>query len=642
MRKQVFFSILTFVVMSCALSAQDITVKRQTEDLSQDTWVATDALGRTMPGIESVGPVKTDQRRVVGIFYITWHTQNLATLPAPYDADVTKVLQADPNARLQADNPNWKYGSYHWGEPEMGYFLSQDEWVIRKDMSMLSDAGVDVLVLDVTNAVRYWDEWEVLFSTMTKMREEGNSTPQFCFWAFNGEVITVVQQLYERIYKENKYPDLWFYWDGKPLLLYNSDPRHDANGGCPAYKDGTHDYSAEVKDFFTLRNMWWGYYEWAGKRYIGTEDNWSFGYSMADERIKSMTPEQLLSKHDGKVEEAAVTPAQHPVTMTDVPMGVGKSWSRRDGEPKLNEYDLPDSAYVPWLGRKVADPEGYGIYFQERWEDALAANPQFLYLNDWNEWTAGKYNGEVGWLGRKNPFMFVDQYNSEFNRTIQPMKGGYTDNYYMQMAQNIRRYKGVRPIPVNRHIHKMSVDGSFGDWDQVEVVYRDTRGDVFHRDAKGYGGLHYRDSSGRNDIVACKVAVGKNDIFFYAETAEALTASSDPDWMLLLIDADGDSSTGWYGYDILLNKDITSDGIGNALRYVDGEWRQAGEYRFAVDGNNLELSVPKSLLGVSGKTATFDFKWADNTGELVDPISLCLKGDTAPNRRFNYRFIWNK
>ena len=628
--------------MSCAVSAQDITVQSQTLDLYQDTWVATDALGRTMPGIDAVGPVKTDQRRVVGIFYITWHTQNLANLPGPYGADVTKVLNADPNARLQADNPNWKYGSYHWGEPEMGYFLSQDEWVIRKDMSMLSDAGVDVLVLDVTNAVRYWDEWEVLFSTMEKMRAEGNNTPQFCFWAFNGEVITVVQQLYERIYKENKYPDLWFYWDGKPLLLYNADPVHDANGGYSAYKDGKHDYSDEVKNFFTLRNMWWGYYEWAGKRFLGTEDNWSFGYSMADPRIKSMAPEELLSKHDGKVEEAAVTPAQHPVTMTEVPMGVGKSWSRRYGEPKLNEYDLPDSAYVPWLGRKVSDPEGYGIYFQERWYDALAANPQFLYLNDWNEWTAGKYNGDVMWLGRKNPFMFVDQYNSEFNRTIQPMKGGYTDNYYMQMAQNIRRYKGVRPVPVNRHIHKMAVDGIFKDWDQVEVVYRDTRGDVFHRDAKGYGGLHYKDSTGRNDIVASKVAVGKSDIFFYAETTDALTPYSDPNWMLLLIDSDGDSSTGWYGYDILINRDIVSDGKGNVLKFADGKWSKAGEYRFAVEGNKLELAVPKSLLGVSGKSITFDFKWADNTGELVDPISLCLHGDTAPNRRFNYRFIWTK
>lgn len=642
MKKNILLPILAFVVMSCALSAQDITVKRPAVDLYQDTWVATDALGRTMPGYDAVGPVKTDQRRVVGIFYITWHTQNLANLPAPYDADVTKVLQADPNARFQADNPNWKSGSYHWGEPEMGYFLSQDEWVIRKDMSMLSDAGVDVLVMDVTNAVRYWDEWEVLFSTMEKMRAEGNNTPQFCFWAFNGEVINVVQQLYERIYKENKYPDLWFYWDGKPLLLYNADPVHDANGGCSAYKDGTHDYSDEVKNFFTLRNMWWGYYEWAGKRFIGTEDNWSFGYSMADPRIKSMTPEELLSKHDGKVEEAAVTPAQHPVTMTDVPMGVGKSWSKRDGEPKLNEYDLPDSAYVPWLGRKVSDPEGYGIYFQERWDDALAANPQFLYLNDWNEWTAGKYNGDVMWLGRKNPFMFVDQYNAEFNRTIQPMKGGYTDNYYMQMAQNIRRYKGARPIPVNRHIHKMAVDGIFKDWEQVEVVYRDTRGDVFHRDAKGYGGLHYKDSSGRNDIMASKVAVGKNEIFFYVETADALTPCTDPDWMLLLIDSDGDSSTGWYGYDILINKDITSSGKGNVLKYADGKWIKAGEYNFAVSGNKLELAVPKALLGVSGKTKTFDFKWADNTGELVDPISLCLHGDTAPNRRFNYRFVWNK
>lgn len=262
--------------------------------------------------------------------------------------------------------------------------------------------------------------------------------------------------------------------------------------------------------------------------------------------------------------------------MTDVPMGVGKSWSKRDGEPKLNEYDLPDSAYVPWLGRKVSDPEGYGIYFQERWDDALAANPQFLYLNDWNEWTAGKYNGDVMWLGRKNPFMFVDQYNSEFNRTIQPMKGGYTDNYYMQMAQNIRRYKGVRPVPVNRHIHKMSVDGIFKDWEQVEVVYRDTRGDVFHRDAKGYGGLHYKDSSGRNDIVASKVAVGKNEIFFYVETADALTPCTDPDWMLLLIDSDGDSSTGWYGYDVLINKEITSSGKGNVLKFVDGNGLRKG------------------------------------------------------------------
>ena len=38
------------------------------DDLMSDTWVATDALGREMPQIDSVGFTKDDQRRVVGMF----------------------------------------------------------------------------------------------------------------------------------------------------------------------------------------------------------------------------------------------------------------------------------------------------------------------------------------------------------------------------------------------------------------------------------------------------------------------------------------------------------------------------------------------------------------------------------------------
>jgi hypothetical protein len=171
-------------------------------DLFSDTWVATDGLGRTMPDASLAGPVKKDHRRVVGIFYITWHSDNLAQMKSPYAADVSRVLAADPKARLDAKHPLWTEGSYHWGEPEWGYFLSKDRYVIRKDMSMLADAGVDVLVIDVTNAVCYWDEWEVVFSEMQKMKQEGNRVPHFCFWAFNGPVITVVQNLFDNIYKK--------------------------------------------------------------------------------------------------------------------------------------------------------------------------------------------------------------------------------------------------------------------------------------------------------------------------------------------------------------------------------------------------------------------------------------------------------
>ena len=643
--------------------AQQDTIR----DIYPDTWVATDALERTMPSYEEVGPIKKDQRRVVGIFYITWHSDHLANMKSPYMADVTKILAQDPSARLNAQHPLWTEGSYHWGEPEMGYFLSKDPYVIEKDMSMLADAGVDVLIMDVTNAVRYWDEWEVVFTTMQEMKAKGNQVPKFCFWAFNGPVITVVQDLYDRIYKANRFKDLWFYWDGKPLLLYNANPKYDANGqdtkqpnshydpaaqtdkthphyGDPDYTEEFYkDYTQDVKRFFTLRNMWWGYYKWAGQRFVGTEDNWSFGYDLGNEKVRAMHPDSLVSTHQGKREEAAVTPAQHPSSL------VGKSWSRKQGEPSLNQFDLPEPAFVPWLNKTVAHPEGYGIYFQERWEEALKSNPQFLYINDWNEWTAGKYRPKEGttfdFMRRKSPYFFVDQYNAEFNRAIQPMKGGYTDNYYMQMVQNIRRYKGVRPIPTLKGYSHISIDGRFDDWKSVTVEYRDTKGDVLHRDYPGYGGLYYQNNSGRNDIITCKVAFDQQDINFYVQTDKNISSHRDTNWMLLLIDADQNPKTGWYGYDYLINKSVKSE-RGSSLMQYDaaggGRWKALADLTLHYKGNELELAIPQKLLGLMGNKRQFDFKWSDNPNDLKNVISLCLNGDTAPNRRFNYRCQWER
>ncbi|MDR1861374.1 MAG: hypothetical protein LBR06_10710 [Bacteroidales bacterium] len=638
-------------------------------DLYSDTWVATDALGRTMPDAAETGPPKQG-RRVTGMFYITWHDDGKFNIKAPYSADVSKVLAADPKARLDAAHPLWTEGSYHWGEPEMGYFLSRDEYVIRHDMSMLADAGVDVLIMDVTNAVRYWSEWDTLFGVMQQMQNEGNKVPKFCFWAFNGPVITVVQDLYEKIYKLNKYRPLWFYWDGKPLLLYNGKPTFDANGGGvrnpnpnydadarinprnphfanPDYTEEAYkDYTTEVKEFFTLRTMWWGYYEWADSRFVGTEDNWSFGYDLDDKRVQKLTPEELLSTHNGRREEAAVTPAQHPISV------VGKSWSRKSGEPELDEHDMPERTYVPLLGKEADNPTQYGIYFQERWDEALQAAPEFLYINDWNEWTAGKYTsgkdpggnlpGPTEFLKRPNPFYFVDQYNAEFNRTIQPMKGGYTDNYYMQMAQNIRRYKGVRPVPEHTGLSNITVDGNFDDWTAVKAEFRDTKGDVAHRDYNGYGGLHYVNTSGRNDILTAKVAVDATNICFYVETDNLLTPHTDPNWMLLLIDADNDSSTGWYGYDLLINRRVIDERRTTIMKYSGKKWKEVGIAQYRYRDNRLEVAIPRKIAGLTAPAFTVDFKWSDNPADLTDPISLCINGDTAPNRRFNYRFIWSE
>ena len=578
--------------------------------------VATDGLGRTLPTAEEY-PLKTDKPRTVGIFYITWHTQNLHN-GQPYTYDVTKLLEENP-MRTKGE-PDFPYATYHWGEPEYGYFLSQDKYVCFHDLSMLADAGVDVLIMDVTNAVCYWDEWEVLFTTMQEMKALGNKVPKFCFWAFNGNVIDVVQSLYERFYKTPRYEDCWFYWDGKPLLLYNATPSVDANpnGG----QKGKTDYSDEVKEFFTLRNMWWGYSQWAGAPYVGGEDKWSFGYEMNDKKVAALKPEELCAKHQGRLEEMAVTPAQHPISIT------GKSWRRETLEPELDGKDMPGRAFVPWLGKEKENPTQYGIYFQDRWDEALEVDPDFIYLNDWNEWTAGKYrNGKdpsgqadmhIDFLGRKdNPFYFVDQYNAEFNRTIAPMKGGWTDNYYMQMVQNIRRYKGVPPMPVHRGYQHIVLDGKLDEW-QPDSSFLDTRGDVLHRDHNGYGDLHYTDNTGRNDIVRCLVAVDKKNIYFAAETAQPLTPSTDKNWMLLLIDTNEDGE-----YDFTIKP---------------GE----NKFPFAVGEKSVEIAIPRKLLGKTGKRFSLSFKWADNPTLPGDIISVSTTGDTAPNRRFAYRFVWER
>ena len=637
-------------------------------DLFPDTWVGHDALGRTLPTFFVAGAVKQDHRRVVGIFYITWHNDSLHNRSGPDFWDVSRVLAADPAARLDAHHPLWREPSYHWGEPEAGYFLSKDEYVIRKDMSMLADAGVDVLVMDVTNAVRYWEEWEVLFAVMEKMKAEGNKVPRFCFWAFNGPVITVVQDLFDKIYKVGKHKDLWFSWDDKPLLLCNGTPAVDANGGGvqnpnphfvpaartdpkhPHYGDPDYagefykDYTKEVKAFFTRRTMWWGYREWAGKRFVGTEDNWSFGLDLGDPQVAALRPDELVSTHRGRREEAAVTPAQHPSSL------VGKSWTRECGEPVLNRYDLPEATYVPWLGRKVEHPEAYGIYFQQRWDEAIQGDPEFLYLNDWNEWTAGKYQPTGGasfrFMRRESPYFFVDQYNAEFNRCIQPMKGGYTDNYYMQMAQNIRRYKGVRPIPELIGLRRIKIDGKFTDWTDIGPEYRDTVGDTFHRDYDGYGGLHYTNDTGRNDIVTGKVAVDRDRVCFYVETQDAITPHTGTNWMILFIDADRDPNTGWAGYDFRINSRVVDGQTTTLQRYetnaAGGEWREVARLDYLYSGTRMELAVPRKLLGLKGDAFSFDFHWCDNPVDLKDPISLCISGDSAPNRRFNYRCVWKK
>jgi hypothetical protein len=559
-------------------------------DVFADTWVATDALGRVTPGLGEVGAIKANKH--VGIFYWTWHhPQN----EGPNDN--TKILATAKDGRV-----DWpKNGApYHWGEPELGYYVMTDPFVIRKHASMLVDAGVDVVIFDTTNPpFTFKEEYEALCREYAAMRLEGARTPSIAFIGPFGDPRPVTDQLWRDLYQPGKWSDLWFRWENKPLLL----------------ADRQYIKAQEMLDFFTFRRPMPDY--WIGP---SGPDQWSW---------LEVYPQHVFKNSRGEAEQMSVGVGQNalPATPGPAPMSakkgaMGRSWHNGSKDTRPGAVNM-------------------GLNFDEQWRRALEVNPQFLFVTGWNEWIAGRYSEWSKYTDADCEFpggVFVDEYTQEFSRDCEPMRGGHGDNYYYQLADWIRRYKGVRERPKADGPCQIVVDGAFDDWKTVKPEFRDTIGDTSHRHHQGYGGQWYDNKTGRNDFVICKAAYDETNICFFAQTLNKITTRTDPHWMLLYIDSDQNAKTGWEGYDYLINLEILSDTETTVKAWRDNAWQTVGNANYRVNGNGLEISIPRSLLGLKSKKPAFDFHWTDNIQDLKDISEFGVNGDSAPNRRWNYRF----
>jgi len=105
--------------------------------------------------------------------------------------------------------------------------------------------------------------------------------------------------------------------------------------------------------------------------------------------------------------------------------------------------------------------------------------------------------------------------------------------------------------------------------------------------------------------------------------------------MTLFIDADLDPSTGWNGYDYLVNRQRKDGTCSLEKLSNDGRPTLVSMIPCAFENNMLELSLPLLPEWSDGKPV-FDFHASDNA-----PLSeqFYTQGDHAPDRRFNYRFL---
>tara|TARA_R110002049_G_scaffold96391_3_gene236003 strand:- start:6888 stop:8666 length:1779 start_codon:yes stop_codon:yes gene_type:complete len=571
-------------------AAQESTKTIQLQNYNTDNWVATDALGREVVTFDIAGPVKKEKK--VGVFYYIWHGHHSKKV-----YDITKILK-DPKGKRKW-GPKGKF--HFWGEPEQGYYRSEDPWVLRRDLQMLTNAKVDFLYLDVTNAYIYPETVKALFEMGKKMRSEGIPTPDITFTTNSKSGLTVTK-IYNEFYKKGLYKDQWFMWDGKPVMMAN--PKDEK-------------LTKQARDFFTIK------YSWAWSKTVENPNHWQW--------VDTTPQDYGWSKSPDIPEQIPVSVAGHPVELGHGLYGTSRSKGK---QPAVNEF-------------YVTPTTGEGEHFQEQWDRALQVNPEMVMVTQWNEWLAQRFiwDGKLkhsGYAGRPiniGDSYFVDAYTEEFNRDMAPMKDGHTDNYYYQLVSNMRKFKGMNaPVKFFQN-NKIKVDGDFKDWTNVQPEFYDPTGDTMHRDFAGYDPeTKYKNKTGRNDIISSKVGLDKNDVLFYVKTQDKLTSYKNDKWMLLFIDADKDINTGWEGYDYVVNYEITSSKKSTLKKWNGTIWVDAGKVTYKTVNNELELCINKKDIGIN-ENADFYFKWADNSIELKDISSFFMNGDTAPDRRFKYHFL---
>lgn len=572
---------------------------------------AIDHLGRELPHANEVRP--RCEGKTVGMFYYLWHGYH--GTEGPYD--ITKILCEDPNAMDDLNSPAWPDYSnvpmLHWGEPMLGYYLSTDEWVLRRHAQMFIDAGIDLLFFDVTNGFTYRRAYLKLFEVLTDLQKQGFEVPRVCFYLApntRGCGTGNMMDLWEQLYEPGLYRNLWYHWKGKPLIICHS---HRA-------------IPREIREFFTWRAPTWeapkmpNCWAWEGN------------------------PQAVAVDENGEPEQIAVSvcanrcslPPDDPMygtSMSDAHWGspvFGRSWHNGGKDTRENASH-------------------YGFFLQDQMDYAIEKDPPVAFLCQWNEWLVPfltkRAIGAPQYNYHGHEICFRDEFNEEYSRDIEPMKGGYRDAYYLQTVAFVRRFKGMEPPVKETDMHTVAINGDFSQWDAVDMTYREYVGDCAPRDHRAYDAIgRYQNNTGRNEFSRLKVASDEEMLYFYAECTAPITAPAEANWMTLYLRNPNSTAPAWEGYQLAVNRrGFADDTAAVEACSEDGAyaWSEIARVPCICRESRIHLAIPKKLLDIADECFSIEFKWSDNMQE-ADVMDFYQNGDAAPRGRMNYVYYFTK
>lgn len=593
------------------------------EDFTYAQLMGTDSLGRkTMPVIGK-------EKKYVGIFYFVLLGQE--THDTIYD--ITKLLETYGSSTTLPDgrkNPIFDLDdktispysrAHYWGEPLYGYYKSTDKWVIRRHLELFMNAGIDFLYLDYSNGHVYPAAVDALIRVIKEMQDEGyKNVPTIAFLCPNAKdtdsaanqmgSVDVLDYLWRNYYSDSEYDSCWFRGD-KSINRYEN-PLVIGRFASATEKE----IPPIVRDSLWLKELQWP---------MGMKDT-----PDAFPWMEWNAPGTTQYNHSGIMN---VSVAQH--------VNSWSSTSYLDSLTPGKKYSYRARGWDP------AEPDKYGAdeekvlagsNFEWQWQNALAEKDDLymLTLTGWNEWVAPKVNYGTSYGG-----VFNDAFNCAFSRDAEMMKGGYGDNYYMQIARNVREFSGIREEGTDNVALFGQVKASgIADAASLPARFLDIGSDALARTDKAIDDkIDYSDTSNRNNILETRVGNDGENLYVAVKTKDDVKgpAAGDTNWMTLYLSV---GSGGWENYKFVINRTPELAAGTTSIEKFTGSKTStisAGSAKIAVSGDTVFYTIPLSALGVSAGEVV-GIKATDNLQAFGDADDFYISGDCAPLGRLNYAY----
>ena len=534
----------------------------------------------------------------VGIFYHVWHGAH----ETPGEVlDITEIMKSNPDY-LKSDYISLNAKKFHyWGQPLYGYYCSADPWVITRHIELMMLMGVDFLVYDYTNSVCYDKEADMIFEILDRYAKQGFKVPKVTVYTNTNSPACVIN-VYNRYLKDgaikSEYSYLWYAPNGKPLVIGVANQRSSS----PEL------YSYLTEEFFDFRES-----QWPDGKTTVTDTERGFPW---------MSWDYPQGNYNGYM---SVSLAQHP----------GAAMSKGAMSNYGRGFDFK-------IDENVTEKARLGTNYDQQWETVFKNNEDSskqkvntVMITGFNEWMAQKLNDG-------NDSFFVDTFSEEYSRDVEMMKGGYGDNFVVQTAINVRKFKYDQSK--NYKHSKVTVDitdNTFKDWNKVLHCFKDMSGDAMARSYQDcFKTTVYEDNSNRNDITEVYVANDDDNLYVRVVTADDITGynGTDANWMNLFLRTANASDKTFGGFEYIVNRTPLA-GVTSLERSKGGySWEKVCDIEYTVFGKNISFKIPLSAIGLTAEDADVWVKATDNVTKYDDISDYYVSGDSAPLGRFAYSY----